>query len=327
MRQVASGALSAARSRSGLCGARLVANTGPWTTASRASRWTHGRSGVRTVTQVVARRRAGQRREVVGAVDRRAVVDVVRARDEDGPDAGLDQAGELVAPRAPPSAAAGRSSRTGRRRRGTGRPSRRARGPRLAANAANWRSRWAAAASPRSAWRAPRCTSAVCSSRSMRWAALLGVSGLRARRPGPASGRSSARRRRPGRRSASLSAGPVAPGTRLRSGRPHRSRLATPSLGGHCDRLVWHARTDAAARGLSAQAATVATARVTRRLRSRGVGWPHTDHRCAPTWDSENGTPGCAAPADSPPRSPTTGLRQTRVCTTASTTRPGGVAA
>ena len=33
------------------------------------------------------------------------------------------------------------------------------------------------------------------------------------------------------------SGGPVAPGTRLRSGRPHRSRLATPSLGGHCDRL------------------------------------------------------------------------------------------
>ena len=38
---------------------------------------------------------AGQRGEVVGAVDRRAVVDVVGARDDDGPDLRLDEALEL----------------------------------------------------------------------------------------------------------------------------------------------------------------------------------------------------------------------------------------
>ncbi len=50
-RQVASGVRTAAMSRSGLCGARFVAKTGPWTTTSQAPMWTQGRSGVSTVTR------------------------------------------------------------------------------------------------------------------------------------------------------------------------------------------------------------------------------------------------------------------------------------
>ena len=53
------------------------------------------RSGVEDGHEVVALGAAGQRLEVVGAVDRRAVVDVVGARDDDGPDARLDEALEL----------------------------------------------------------------------------------------------------------------------------------------------------------------------------------------------------------------------------------------
>ena len=73
-------------SASGLCGARFVAKTGPWTMTSQAGRWTRGSSGVRTVTQSSSGVAAGERLEVVRAVDRRPVVAVVRARDDDRPD-------------------------------------------------------------------------------------------------------------------------------------------------------------------------------------------------------------------------------------------------
>ena len=96
IRQVAGGSPGCpARSRSGLWGARLVANTGPWTITSQVLMWTLGRSGVRTVTRSSSGGAAGERLEVVGAIDRRAVVAVVRARDDDGPDLGLGQAREL----------------------------------------------------------------------------------------------------------------------------------------------------------------------------------------------------------------------------------------
>ena len=51
--------------------------------------------GVEDRHQVVVGRATRQRREVVGPVDRRAVVDVMGARDDDAPDPGLGQALEL----------------------------------------------------------------------------------------------------------------------------------------------------------------------------------------------------------------------------------------
>ena len=81
--------------RSGLCGARLVAKTWPTTTRSSAARWIEGWSGSMTVIRSSSGRAAGQRGEVVGAVDRCPVEAVVGARDDDRPDPGLGQALEL----------------------------------------------------------------------------------------------------------------------------------------------------------------------------------------------------------------------------------------
>ena len=61
-------------------------------------------------------RRTGHGREVEGAVDRAAVVDVVRAGDDDDADAGLGEAAAARRRPARPCDAAGRSSRRGRRR-------------------------------------------------------------------------------------------------------------------------------------------------------------------------------------------------------------------
>ena len=168
----------------------------------------------------------------------------------------------------------------------------------LAAKAANWRSRWAEAASPRSAWRAPRCTSAVCSSRSMRWAASLFLAGGQADRA-PRAAAPRPRRRSLARVPRIAQAGPVAPGTRLRSGRPHRSRLATPSLGCHCDRLpVTHGPSSvgvwpraATARGVAQQGFLGKPVRLT--VANTGAPRPGT-----PT------APRLRGPADSPPRPP-----------------------
>ena len=166
MCQVASGVSTAARSRSGLIGARLVGKHGPWTTASMAARWIHGRSGRQDGDHLLGRSRARERGEVVGAVDRGAVVHVVRARHQHRPDACLGEAASSAATRSTErfgwTLESNRSPAT--RNRSTFSSMARSTAAR---NAANWRSRWAAAASPRSAWRAPRCTSAVCSSRSM----------------------------------------------------------------------------------------------------------------------------------------------------------------
>ena len=96
IRQVAPVASApASRPASGLCGARFVAKTRPWTTTSSAARWTLGTSGVRTVTRSSSGGAAGQRREVVGAIDRGPVVDVVGARDDDRPDPRLGEALQL----------------------------------------------------------------------------------------------------------------------------------------------------------------------------------------------------------------------------------------
>ena len=66
--------------------------------------------------EVVVGRAAGQGLEVVRAIDRGAVVAVVRARDDDRADLGLAEALELARRRVPPSGAAGRCCRTGRPR-------------------------------------------------------------------------------------------------------------------------------------------------------------------------------------------------------------------
>ncbi len=114
---------------------------------------------------IVVGGRAGERRQIVGSIDRGTVVDVVGAGDQHGTDLRLDE---------PRSSAATRSTdRRGwmfesnrspaMRTRSTFSARARSMAPR---NAAKRRSRRAAAPSPRSVCRAPRWTSAVCSSRS-----------------------------------------------------------------------------------------------------------------------------------------------------------------
>ena len=148
---------------------------------------------------------------------------------------GPRRAGRAPPPRAPRSGAAGRWSRTGRRRRGTGPPSPRGRDPR-------WRERrrTGARAGPPRRRRGRRGARRDARQRC----AGAGACGGLPPSSSPA-GRPTGPRERPllaldaqcpHREPHIAQAGPVAPGTRLRSGRPHRSRLATPSLGCHCDR-------------------------------------------------------------------------------------------
>ncbi len=95
MRQVASGVSTAARSCSGLRGARLVGKQGPWTTASTRRQVDPWVVRCEDRDHLLGRPRAGHGREVVGAIHRRPVVDVVGSRHQHRADTGLRKPGEL----------------------------------------------------------------------------------------------------------------------------------------------------------------------------------------------------------------------------------------